>query len=101
MDVDAIAAQFVPDGELGGVAKGRDSIRNFLKGFAAYKVLSNHSITDSVWMNGDTAMQKGNYAQVTILPTKDTVHLKGEFTARWLRRSKEEWLIQRMDTRPR
>jgi len=32
-DADSIAYMFTPDGELGNVAKGRDSIRHFLSSF--------------------------------------------------------------------
>jgi ketosteroid isomerase-like protein len=100
MDADAIAMLYAPDGQLGDVARGRDSIRNFLKGFSSFKVLSNESVTDSARIDGDMAFSKGIYTQVTILPSKDTVHLKGAFSVQWTWSGKEGWKIRRMDTHP-
>ena len=100
MDFDSIALQYTPDGELGDVAKGRDTIRNFLKKFSEYRVLSNNSITDSIKIFGDTAIQKGTYKQVTILPTKDTAHIKGQFETHWIWNPKDGWKISRMTTKP-
>ncbi len=99
MNFDSIALQYTPDGELGDVAKGRDSIRNFLKSFSAYRVISNNSITDSVNLFGDSAIQKGTYKQVTILPTRDTAHIKGQFETHWLWNPKDNWKISRMTTK--
>ena len=100
MDMDSIAEKFTLDGELGDMAKGRDSIRNFLKRFASYRVLSNRSVTDDVSVFGDTAISRGTYAQVTMLPSRDTVRVKGSFVAKWIWRGQEGWKIRRMDTKP-
>lgn len=100
MNFDSIALAYTPDGKLGDVAKGRDSIRNFLKTFSAYKVLSNKSISDSIKIFGDTAIQNGTYQQVTILPTKDTVHVKGQFETHWIWHPKDGWKISGMTTKP-
>jgi SnoaL-like domain len=100
MDVGGIAMLYAVDGQLGNVARGRDSIRNFLNGFSAYKVLSNHSVSDSIRINGDMAFSKGIYTQVTILPSHDTVHLKGAFMVQWVWVGKDGWKIKRMDTQP-
>lgn len=100
MDGNSISLLYAPDGELGDVAKGRDSIRRFLKKFAEFKVLSNRSVTDSVKMSGDSALQKGVYTQVTILPSKDTAHLTGQFESHWIWLPKEGWKIKKMITKP-
>lgn len=100
MNIDSIAFQYAPEGELGNVAKGRDSIRSFLKKFASYKVLSNNSVTDSIEIYGDSALQTGHYTQVTILPTKDTAHLTGLMIVHWIWSSNEGWKISKMITKP-
>ena len=48
MDVDSIALLYTPDGELGKMARGRDSIRRFLENFKKYKVLSQVSKTNLI-----------------------------------------------------
>lgn len=99
MNVDSIALLYTRDGQLGEAAKGRDSIRNFLKAFSGYTVLSNQSISDAIKLNGDSAMQAGTYTQLTILPSKDTTHIKGQFEARWVWLPGEGWKIARMTTK--
>lgn len=100
MHTDSIAQLYSPDGELGEIAKGRDSISRFLKKFAEYRVISNHSVTTQIEMNGDNATQKGHYTQVTVLPTKDTARLSGQFTTNWIWLSTEGWRIKKMETMP-
>jgi len=99
-DADSIALLFTPDGDLGNIAHGRDSIRNFLRTFKDVKVISTGSITQSIAMGGDTALQKGSYQQVAVIKDKDTVHVKGLFTARWKFLQDGKWHIHRMDTEP-
>jgi len=100
MDADSIALSYTKDGELGGIAKGRDSIRNFLATFRNVKVLSQVSQTSSIKITGDSALQKGNYIQVVVVDNKDTVTVKGEYTANWIWINKKELLIKKMDTKP-
>lgn len=100
MHTDSIALLYSPDGELGEVAKGRDSISRFLKNFASFRVLSNHSETTRVAINGDSAVQNGHYTQVTVLPSKDTARLSGRFTANWIWIPNEGWRIKKMTTMP-
>jgi hypothetical protein len=100
MDTDSIALLYAADGELGTAAKGRDSIRNFLKTFSTYRVLSNTSTTDSVSLMNDSAFQLGRYKQVTILPSKDTARLSGQFEAYWIWIPEEGWRIRKMTTAP-
>lgn len=98
-DSDSIALLYTPDGNLGNIAMGRDSIRKFLARFKNVKVLSQLTTTKSIEVNKDTAVQKGEYHQSDIINGKDTVHVKGEFTATWVWMNKQ-WLIKEMQTKP-
>ena len=100
MNTDSIASLFTPDGDLGGMARGRDSIRRFLMRFKDYKVLSQKSSTETISISGDSATQKGMYWQITVVPPRDTVHVKGNFTASWIWLAHEGWKIKRMETQP-
>jgi SnoaL-like protein len=99
MDIDSIALLFSPDGDLGNVAYGRDSIRNFLSKFKDFKVLSQTSTTKSIKMNKDSTVQEGIYYQKTIVPKNDTVKVSGTFTATWVH-SDNGWQLKRMLTKP-
>lgn len=100
MDADSIALLYTPNGELGKMAKGRDSIRNFLLSFKDLHVLSQLSLTDSLHISKDSAYQTGTYKQIVLLNSKDTVTVKGRYFANWLWLPKTGWHIQRMDTTP-
>jgi hypothetical protein len=100
MDVDSISLLYAPDGELGKMAKGRDSIRRFLGNFKKYKVLSQISKTNLININRDTALQTGLYTQKVIAPVNDTVTVKGLFSAKWIWMDSTGWHIQRMETQP-
>ncbi len=100
MNTDSIALLFTTDGDLGNVAHGRDSIRKFLARFAAFKVLSQSSTTDSIAIDDDTAVQTGHYQQKTIIPVNDTVAVKGAFKARWILVHDSGWQLKRMETAP-
>ena len=99
MDADSIALLFTPDGNLGDIAKGQDSIRKFLASFKNVKVISTKSITKTIELSGDSSIQKGTYQQVDIIDGKDTVRVKGEFTAKWLWLSEIGWRIKSMKTK--
>ena len=77
MDADSIALLYMPDGDLGDIAHGRDSIKKFLSSFKNLSVLSQSSTTDSIEIHGDSSLQKGTYHQVVLLSGKDTVKVKG------------------------
>ena len=100
MDVDSIALLYSPGGDLGTIAHGRDSIKNFLLAFKNFEVLSQSSVTNSIDIKRDSAIQTGTYIQIAITPKKDTITVKGEFTATW------QWIphnglhIKRMMTKP-
>lgn len=99
MNVDSIAFLFTPDGNLGNLARGRDSIRNFLSKFKDFKVLSQVSTTKSIKISGDSALQQGIYQQMTIIPKNDTVKVSGIFTATWVH-FENGWHLKRMLTKP-
>ncbi len=100
MDADSISLLYTPDGDLGNMAHGRDSIRNFLSSFKNVSVVSQSSTTNFLKINGDTAFQKGLYYQTAFIPGKDTIKLKGEYTATWRWMRPGGWHIQRMTTKP-
>jgi hypothetical protein len=79
MNTDSIASIFSPEGELGDIAQGRDSIKRFLYRFKDFKVLSQTSSTNTISIFGDSAIHNGTYWQTTIIPPSDTVHVKGSF----------------------
>jgi hypothetical protein len=99
MEPDSIALLFTTDGNLGNIASGRDSIRNFLSNFKDFKVLSQTSITKLIKINRDSTVQQGDYHQTTIIPKNDTVKVSGTFTATWVH-SKSGWHLKRMLTKP-
>ena len=100
MDVDSIALLYTPEGDLGQMAHGRDSIRKFLNKFNNFKVLSQTSTTTSIANMQDSALQKGFYYQTVVIPVNDTVTVKGEYTATWVWLSKSGWHLKRMETKP-
>jgi hypothetical protein len=100
LDADSIALLYAPDGDLGNIAHGRDSIRSFLLTFKNLKVLSQTSNTEFLKVSGDTSLQKGKYHQTVVVAAKDTVNVRGEYTATWVWISKSGWHIKRMETKP-
>ena len=98
MDADSIALLYTPDGDLGNIAHGRDSIKKFLSTFKNVKVLSQSSISDSVRIYGDSAYQTGTYKQVVIVPP-DTLTVKGLYFANWQWIKHEGWRIKHMETK--
>lgn len=100
MDADSIALLYTPNGNLGDIVHGRDSIRKFLLSFQNMHVISQSSTTSFIEVEGDTATQKGTYRQTVYIPGKDTIHVKGAYTANWLWMPPGEWHIKRMITKP-
>ena len=99
LDADSISMLYTPDGNLGDIAIGRDSIKKFLSSFKNVRVLSQSSITETINIICDTAIQKGTYTQTDLVSGKDTVKVKGEYTARWQWIRKKGWHIKRMTTK--
>jgi hypothetical protein len=100
LDADSISLLFTPNGNLGDMAIGRDSIKKFLSTFKNIRVLSQTSITKAISITGDTAIRKGTYRQTDIISEKDTVSVKGEYIATRLWQSKDGWYIRKMETKP-
>ena len=100
MDADSISLLYTADGDLGTMANGRDSIRNFLLRFKNMHVLTQSSVPDSIQLNGDTSLQTGSYKQKVVVAPKDTVNVKGTFTAKWVWTGQSGWLIKKMETKP-
>jgi ketosteroid isomerase-like protein len=98
MDADGISKMFTPDGKLGDVAQGRDSIKKFLSSFVNSKVLSQRSNTKSIELKADSATQKGMYFQDAVINGKDTLHLKGNYTINWKWLDGEGWKIKKVTT---
>lgn len=100
MNADAVSKMFTPDGKLGDVAQGRDSIKKFLSGFTNVKMLSQSSNTKSIELKGDSATQTGMYFQSDVVNGKDTVHLKGTYITHWKWLKGEGWKIEKITTQP-
>ena len=100
LDADSISLLYTPDGRLGEIAQGRDSIKKFLSSFKNVQVLSQSSSTSSIIITGDTAIQKGDYTQTDVIAEKDTVKVKGTYTATWLWLPENGWHIKQMTTSP-
>jgi hypothetical protein len=100
MDVDSIAMMYVWDGDLGNIAHGRDSIRNFLIRFKSFKVLYQSSVSDSFIVYDDTAVLKGSYRQKTIVPPNDTISVNGRYDSKWIWLAGSGWHIKAMQTKP-
>jgi hypothetical protein len=98
MNADSICLIYTPDGELGVMAKGRDSIRSFLNTFKNFRVLSQASETKNISIEHDSAFQTGIYRQTVIIPSKDTVTVNGSFKVLWIWSGASGWLIQRIET---
>jgi ketosteroid isomerase-like protein len=99
MDADSIALLYTVDGDLGGIAHGRDSIRRFLSSFKGIRILEVSSSTDSLAMTGDTAFQSGHYNQSGVQNEKDTFHISGSYHAQWVWVKEEGgWRIKKMAT---
>jgi hypothetical protein len=100
MNADAISKMFTPDGKLGDVAQGRDSIKKFLSSFVNVKVLSQNSNTKAIELKNNSATQTGMYFQSAVVDGKDTLHLKGNYTVNWKWLNGEGWRIQKIVTEP-
>jgi|SRR5690348_1671352 len=100
MNADSIALLYTPDGDLGDIVHGRDSIKSFLASFKGIRVLSQHSISGSVKISGDTAVQNGTYYQTAVVNNNDTMRISGEFNAVWYWMTPGEWHIKKMMTIP-
>lgn len=99
LDADAISRLYTEDGNLGNIAIGTDSIKKFLSSFKNVRVLSQYSVTKSISIVHDTAIQLGSYLQTDLVAGKDTIHVKGEYNAQWQWIPKKGWHIKHMITK--
>ncbi|MFZ1799243.1 MAG: hypothetical protein WAU24_05210, partial [Chitinophagaceae bacterium] len=94
----SISMLFTPDGHLGDMASGRDSIRMFLSSFKNVQVLAQNSTTDSIKMLEDTAFQNGTYHQTDVINGKDTLHVQGTYSATWIWVKGNGWMLKKIST---
>ena len=99
LDADSFSMLYTPGGNLGDIAIGCDSIKKFLSSFKNVRVLSQSSIIKSLNIIRDSAIQKGTYTQTDLVSEKDTIKVKGEYTARWEWVRKKGLHIKRMKTK--
>jgi ketosteroid isomerase-like protein len=97
LDAEAIAELYDEEGDLGDQAHGREEIRKFLSSFKDIEVLEQHSTTNTIEMLGDSAVQTGSYIQIDIIEKKDTVTVRGTYSALW-HWDGEAWKLKRMET---
>src|SRR4051794_7232106 len=73
----AVAQAFTPDGKLGDVATGRETIQKLLSQATDYKVIEQSSTTFGIQIRGDSAIQQGSYIQEGINAKNDTIKTNG------------------------
>ena len=104
MDHAGIAAMFAADGEVANAGqapiRGPAAIDAFLQGFADYHVLAYTTEEVHTVVHGETADLSGIFQQRVRVPQGDVVEVAGHLEAHWIRAGKEQWLLQRMATRP-
>lgn len=100
MNPDSISAFYTPDGSLGDIAIGQDSIKKFLSSFKNIKIIEQKSTTTSIEIKGNAAIQKGDYFQKDIISNRDTVTVKGQYIVNWEWQKGSGWLIKKMITNP-
>lgn len=101
VDGDAIADMFTEDGEIanpGASIKGREEIRKFLNSFKNVTVELNVNTTESITIDGETAVQTGTYKQRAKLADGKVVEVEGHFKAEWIHQE-NKWLLTRMGTK--
>lgn len=96
VDGDSIALMYTTDGDLGNSAHGRAAIKKMFDGFKSFKVLEQKSISNTITLKGDSALQKGFYNQTAVVG-KDTYRIKKQFTIHWAWINKKEWQVKRFD----
>jgi len=103
MKADSISQMFTTDAEVGHEGqrsiRGRDSIYLFLSSFKDVKVVRNADSVTNVSAKNDSAVVEGFYRQTVIISGKDTVNVKGQFTATMVADQNRNWLISKMRTR--
>jgi uncharacterized protein (TIGR02246 family) len=106
MDADAIAAFYLPDGEMwdsGKLArKGPEAIRAFLKSFdGQVRVESQKTTIDHLAWQGARAIVETTYRQAArLLSTNTLVDAHGRIRFTWVRDEAGRWRIARAETTP-
>jgi uncharacterized protein (TIGR02246 family) len=106
MDADAIAAFYLPDGEMwdGGklARKGPDAIRTFLKSFGGQvRVESQKTTIDRFAWQGGRAVVDTTYRQAArLLSTNALVDAHGRIRLTWARDAAGRWRVARAEATP-
>jgi uncharacterized protein (TIGR02246 family) len=106
MNADAIAALYLPEGEMwdqGRLSrKGPEAIRAFLKSFdGQVKVESQQTTIDRIGWQGARAIVDTTYRQgARILATQALVDAHGHIRFEWLKDGTGAWRIARADSTP-
>lgn len=102
MQTDKAASMFDASAELSHEDQtpvvGQVAISAFLSSFVGYKVLEYELTATGTTLNGETAIQLGNYRQKVEAPGGETVAVRGRFEARWSHQANGSWLISRLHT---
>jgi uncharacterized protein (TIGR02246 family) len=106
MNADAIAALYLPEGEMwdqGKLArKGPDAIRTFLKSFEGQvRVESQRTAIDRIRWQGVRAIVETTYQQgARVLSTQALVDAHGHIRFEWMKDGAGAWRIARAETTP-
>jgi hypothetical protein len=102
MDADAISSMYDSEGELSysdnPAIHGPKAIRDFIASLNGAKFEEYSTTTDSITINGETAIQVGTFKQRVILSDNKSVEAHGKYKAEWLHNSEKNWLLHRMST---
>ena len=79
--------------------RGPLAIRTLLESFAAYHVLEESMVPDSVRIAGDQAFHGGAFRQLVRLPDGNVVIAHGRYASDWVKLG-GAWRIRRMATGP-
>lgn len=96
----AIAQAFTPDGKFADMATGREAIKQLLSKVNKFKVIEQSSVSNTLQIRGDSALQTGTYFQRNVNANKDTVKAMGTFTCKWKWIDGEGWKIAHIVGRP-
>ena len=99
MDVDSIVLMYTEDGQIENGPRGRNAIREFMTSLPSLKVISCSFTSDTVEINGGTALQRGRYFLETFV-NNTNLKLSGRDIATWILAKDGEWKIRRMKTIP-
>jgi ketosteroid isomerase-like protein len=99
-DPAAIAQAFTPDGQFADVATGRESIKKLLSQINKFKVIEQSSVTTSIQIRGDSALQTGTFIQRNVDAKNDTAKVMGTYACKWKWIEGEGWEIAHIVSSP-